>query len=296
MNSGWIYKLEKKFGKYCIRGLIRYVIAAELIGAVIGFVNPDIYDTFLSLNYAAIAKGQVWRFITFMFFPEVSMDMWNIIMFAIQIAVYYFIGNALERAWGSFRFNLFYFSGILLSYIAALMVFLFMGFYSLPGAENYLLWPAGLQYINETLFLAFALMFPDVEFLLFFLLPVRAKWLGIVYGAFLAWDVVKFVLSGTAYGYMFAIAIVIQILNFIIFFISSKKGSRGTHKQRQMQREFKQQTAPKVTPIYRHRCAICGRTERDNPDLEFRYCSKCEGNYEYCSDHIFTHEHVHTGQ
>ena len=284
MNSGWVYKLEKKFGKYCIRGLIRYVIAAEIIGAVIGFVNPAIYSTFLSLNFDAIGRGQVWRLITFIFYPEISMDMWSIILFAIQIAVYYFIGNALENAWGSFAFNLFYFSGIILSIIAALLIYVVTG---LP------FWPSGLQYINETLFLAFAVMFPNMQFLMFFIIPVKAKWLGIIYGAFIVYDVIMIVIDGGTFGYIYAIAIIIQFLNFFIFFISTFKNRKGSVKQVKRQREFRKEVVHTVTPIYRHRCAICGRTDRDNPDLEFRYCSKCDGNYEYCSDHIFTHEHVH---
>ena len=197
--------------------------------------------------------------------------------------VYYSIGTSLENIWGAFRFNLYYLSGIVLSVLAALIIYLTFG----------VVWSVGFTYINQALFLAFAFLFPNTTFLLFYIIPVKAKWLGIFYAAVTALDVFELLTSHTKNGFVLAAAIIISMLNFIIFFIFSHNNGKPSYKTYKRRAEFRKEASPKVQPIYRHRCAICGRTERDGADLEFRYCSKCDGNYEYCSDHIFTHEHVH---
>ncbi len=279
-----INKAERRFGKYCIRGLMKYIVAIEIAGAVIGMINPIIYYAYLSLDFVAIAHGQIWRLFTFLLYPGLTgFNVFDILIFGIMTWVYYSIGTSLEYSWGTFRFNLYYLSGIVLSIIAGLVISL------LPG---YNIWPVGFTYINQALFLAFAVMFPDVQFLLFYIVPVKAKWLGIFYVLVMALDVFSLIFSGNMNGIINAVAIIISMLNFIIFFLSSRSGGKTSFKTHKRRAEFRSKAAPKVQPIYRHRCAICGRTERDGADLEFRYCSKCEGNYEYCSDHIFTHEHV----
>ena len=99
------------------------------------------------------------------------------------------------------------------------------------------------------------------------------------------------VLSG---GWADRIAILASLMNFIVFFLMTRNMSRYSPKQRKRRQEF-QKSVKKVQPkgqTTRHKCAVCGRTEEDGAHLEFRYCSKCEGNYEYCQDHLFTHEHV----
>lgn len=286
MKQSWVDKLERKMNGACIHGLMKYIVGIELLGALIGVFFPGVYSNYFMLDFNAIAHGQVWRLVTFVLFPEItqaSFSMMNILFFAIQVYLYYMIGNSLENVWGAFRFNVYYLSGILFSVIAGLVTFAFTG---MP-------WPVGLQYVNQALFLAFATIFPDMEFLLFFILPVKAKWLGILYAAFMAYDVFMLVTSGNLYGYISAIAIVISMLNFLVLFLSTRNFRKYSPVERKRRADFKRETGPKVVPLYRHRCAICGRTEKDGDDLEFRFCSKCDGNYEYCQDHIFTHEHVH---
>lgn len=284
MAQNWLDKAERKFGRYCIHGLMKYIVAIELVGAVIGVFNPALYIYWFSLDFSAIARGQVWRLITFIFFPELtSLDPVSILLFAIQVYLYYMIGNSLENMWGSFRFTLYYISGLVLSVLAGFILYIF---------AHVSLWPVGFEYVNQALFLAFATIFPDIEFLLFFILPVKAKWLGILYAVMMGFDVITYLRSGSA-GLTFAVAIVISMLNFLIFFLSSRDYKKHSYREHKRKAEFRKNTSEKVVALYRHRCAICGRTDRDYPDLEFRYCSKCDGNYEYCSDHIFTHEHVH---
>jgi hypothetical protein len=277
-------KAERRFGKYSIQGLMKYIIAIEIAGAVIGIINPDIYYYYLSLDFGAIAHGQIWRLVTFLLYPGLTgVNPFNILIFGLMAWVYYSIGTSLENIWGAFRFNLYYLSGIVLSVLAALIIYLTFG----------VVWPVGFTYINQALFLAFAFLFPNTTFLLFYIIPVKAKWLGIFYAAVTALDVFELLTSHTKNGFVLAAAIIISMLNFIIFFIFSHNNGKPSYKTYKRRAEFRKEASPKVQPIYRHRCAICGRTERDGADLEFRYCSKCDGNYEYCSDHIFTHEHVH---
>lgn len=282
MNQNWLTRLERKYGKYGIPGLMRYIVVIEIIGAVIGMINPLIYYQFLALDFGAIFRGQIWRLVTFMLFPGMSSaNVMDMLFFAIEVYFYYLIGNNLEQIWGTFRFTLYYMSGIALSVIAAFLVYIFTGS----------MWFTGLEYINQSLFLAFALIFSNAEILLFFILPIKAKWLAILYAAMMGLNVVRLMASGTAMRMVYAIAIVVSMLNFIIFFVGNNK-SKFSYKQQKRRAQFKKDAA-KVTPIFRHKCAVCGRTERDDENLEFRFCSKCEGNYEYCSEHIFTHEHVH---
>lgn len=141
-----------------------------------------------------------------------------------------------------------------------------------------------------SIFLAFAATFPNMQVLLFFFIPLKVKILGIIYGAMLLYQFVS------GYGDNFLTAanrfvIGASLLNFIVFFFTSRSMIHMSPKQMKRRQEFKRDVK-KSTKITRHKCAICGRTEETNPELEFRFCSKCEGNYEYCQEHLFTHTHV----
>ena len=142
-------------------------------------------------------------------------------------------------------------------------------------------------YVSLSVFLAYAMSCPDMQILLWFVIPIKMKWMGLVYGVMILYGII----SGSM---VTRIAIIASILNFIIFFLSTRNLSRYSPKERARKAKFKQQSAPHMTYANgaRHRCAVCGRTELDDPCLEFRFCSKCNGNYEYCQDHLFTHEHV----
>ena len=286
MNQNWLYKLERKFGKYRINGLMRYIVGLQITGAVIGLINPEIYFTFLSLDFGAVFRGQIWRLFTFLLYPGMTVNVGSMLTFAITVYLYYMIGNTLENVWGSFRFTLYYISGVVLSVIAGFILYVAVG----------ISWFTGFEYINMSLFLAFATIFPNMEFLLFFILPVKAKWLGIVDAALVGFifvsNINNYFRTGLFIYMAVAVSIFVSLLNFIIFFLGSHKNN-FSYKQHKRKARFNREAGPKATPLYRHRCAICGRTERDDETLEFRYCSKCEGSYEYCSDHIYTHEHVH---
>ncbi len=291
----FIDRLERsKFGRFGIPGLMRYVIAVSVAGTLLGIANSDIYYNYLCLDIHAILHGQIWRLVTFLLAPNGDGSLMNMLWFAIWIFVYYSIGTNLERMWGTFRFNLFYFSG-LLYYIVLTFIFYFLMqagvVTSLSVAMDYATFSGVLDYLNETLFLAFAFAFPNAQFLIYFVIPIKAKWLGIVYLVLDGLTLVQCFMNGYYYT---AFVILVLLLNFVVFYFAGNRRPtpRQAYQQKRRQEEYKKKASP-INTGARHRCAICGRTEIDAPDLDFRYCSKCDGNYEYCSDHLFTHEHVH---
>ena len=159
-------------------------------------------------------------------------------------------------------------------------------------------------YVNMSLYLAFAVMYPDLQVLIYFLIPVKVKWMAIVYVVLMVYDIFNMAsiygaYYGASIGALVAVIMVVvnamSLLNFIIFFLSTRDMKRYAPKEVKRRQEFKRQVAaPRPgSGITRHKCAVCGRTEVSNPELEFRYCSKCEGKFEYCQDHLFTHQHVH---
>lgn len=290
-------KLERKFGRYAIPNLMKYMIVIYVIGYMLSFITPGFYQKWLSLEVYWILHGQVWRLVTFVLQPPST----NPIFVVIELLLYYSIGQALESMWGTFRFNMYYFSGILLQIVAA---FAFYGILCLVAGGMLPFTTAGvgsMYYVNRTMFLAYIVMIPNATFLLSFIIPVKAKWLGIFYGAVMVYEIVYYISRG---AYPYAVAIVISVLNFIIFFFATRNLQRISPAQMRRRAQFKKKVNDAKwesgnivefrgkNVITRHKCAVCGRTELDDDSLEFRFCSKCDGNYEYCSDHLFTHTHV----
>lgn len=293
-------RLERtRFGKFGIPNLMRYVIGVNIVGILISLVNPMFYYSYLSLDIASILHGQVWRIFTFVLSPSGQFGgtgMVSLLWFAIWIFVYYSIGTNLERMWGTFRFNLFYFGGLLLVVIMTFVFYLFLQLGWMPDVvtayNDYKFSANIMDDLNQTMFLAFAFAFPDAQFLVYFIIPVKAKWLSIVYLLMDGYMFVRYLMSGYYYS---AAVILVLLLNFFIFYFMGR-GSltpKQAYHQKKRKMEYKKKTAPTQGSVPRHHCVICGRTDVDSPQLEFRYCSKCEGNYEYCSEHLFTHEHVH---
>ncbi len=291
-HMNWIDKLERKFGKYAIHNLMYYIIILYAVGFVLQIVVPGLYEQWLCLDAAAILRGQVWRIFTFIIDSPVSTDFSGFIFIMFSLYLYYFMGKMLEYQWGTFRFNLYYFSGMLLHVIACLVVYLVFGW-------NLSL---GTYYLNSSLLLAFAALYPDVEFLLFFILPIKCKWIGIFYGLYFGIAIVSGLIGVPAATYFAllqvgivaeratSVAALVSLLNFVIFYLSTNR-NKFSPKQIQRKRTYAKKVRTASQKSSHHRCAVCGRTEQDGDDLEFRFCSKCVGNYEYCQDHLFTHEH-----
>ena len=293
---------EKKFGKYAIKNLSLILIMCYACGYLMKWINPGFF-TYLYLNpYEIIHHFQIWRLVTWLIVPPDSFDFWTLLM----LYFYYSIGTSLERTWGTYRYNVYIFSGILFTAVGA---FILYGISSLLGAQSLGLWMTvdgyityptmfSTYYVNMSIFLAYAATFPDYEVLLFFILPIKVKFLGIIYGAMLVYQfIVGYGTSTALFYYNLGIRFVItaSLLNFLVFFFTSrKKVRRGPIKiiRQQVVKQQPRHETKKSSGITRHKCAVCGRTDETNPELEFRFCSKCNGNYEYCQDHLFTHTHV----
>lgn len=288
-------KMERKFGKYAIRNLSLILIICYAFGYLLSMIPAasSLLD-YLTLNPALILRGQIWRLFTWVIVPPSMFTLGTLI----TLFFYYSIGRSLERTWGDWLYNVYIFSGMLFTVIGAFIMFgiLILEAGSFEIASLYMSQYAfffSTYYINMSIFLAFAATFPDAQVLLMFIIPIRVKWLGFIYAAFLVYEFL-------AYNWIMKIVIGLSLLNFIVFFLVQRKRRFGSPKYRMQQakrrHEFNQNiradAGPSRQSISKHKCAICGRTELEYPDLEFRFCSKCNGNYEYCSDHLFTHKHV----
>ena len=283
----WMNKLERKFGKYAIPNLMYYIIILYVVGVILSIFAPGFYYQYLALDAYAILHGQVWRLITFLIQPPNS-SIWFMI-FALYL--YYMIGTQLEYAWGTFRFNLYFFMGVLFHVVAALLAYLLFGV-SLP---------LGTSYINLSLFFAYAAMYPNQQFYFFMIIPVKVKWLAWIDAAYFGYAILQAFLPAEGFAVSIyranALAAVVSILNFLVFFFATRNMQRYSPKEVKRRATYRREVqAGKAQTQYengaKHRCTVCGRTELTNPDLEFRYCSKCNGNHEYCQEHLFTHEHI----
>lgn len=273
-------KFERKIGRHAIQNLTIYIIACYVAGYALQFLAPNILG-FLSLDPAYILRGQVWRLVTWVLVPPETLSIFTIIM----LFFYYSIGTTLERTWGAARYNIFIFSGLLFTILGAFILYgiAFLIFKQPVSVGNMF----STYYISMSIFLAFAITYPNMQVLLYFIIPLKVKWLGYFYVAILAYEMIMTNWAGR-------VAIIASLLNVIIFFFETRNiKQRFNPKQVHRKMEFKKAAQTASNPnVTKHKCAVCGRTEKDDPSLEFRFCSKCNGNYEYCQDHLFTHEHI----
>lgn len=235
-----------------------------------------------------ILRGEVWRLVTFIFVPTTN----KILLLAISLYFYYWIGSILERQWGTAKFTVFYLLGLVLNIIAGFLTYLFI---PLPVAT------ASMHYVNLSLFFAFATLYGDMQ-VLFIFIPVKVKWLAWVDAAFFALDIILSLVKIPTHGLLALVGVVapiVAILNYLIFFWDDLMATMGRVKRQTAHRtsrqtvNFKQATKhAQQTKGYIHKCAVCGKTDTDYPDEEFRYCSKCNGYYCYCSEHIHNHVHI----
>ena len=277
----FIDKLERKFGRFGIPNLTIYMIVCYVIGYALMIVNPGILN-WLSLEPAYILRGQVWRLVTWVLYPPSTS---GVLWFAIAVLFFYYpIGTSLERTIGTFKYTLYILSGVIFTILGAFIL------YFLLGGNVF-----STYYISLSTFLAYAMCYPDMQVLLMFIIPVKMKWMAIFYVVIVVYEMIQYVMAGAWY---LVIPIVASLLNFIIFYFGTKDFSRYNPKEIHRRNEFRRAMEPQGRmksgsgSVTKHKCAICGRTELDDPNLEFRFCSRCNGNYEYCQDHLFTHTHV----
>ena len=274
--KNWLDKMERRFGRYAIRNLTMYLLAGYAIGYLLSFTMPQLLNYF-TLEPALILKGQVWRLLSWVIIPPND----NIIFVIFMMLLYYSLGNTLESYWGAFRYNVYIFSGILFTVIGAFIVNGLIG--GITGFGSLY----STYYINMSIFLACASIMPDYQLLLYGIIPIKMKWLAIL-------DVVLLAVDAVQGGLIIRIVIIASLLNFIIFFFCNRNLRGHSPKQAARRKKFQKQISRPQNQYAggaKHRCAVCGRTELDDPTLEFRYCSKSNGNYEYCQEHRFAHEH-----
>ena len=290
--------LRKRFDRFCfihrnkgIPNLMLYICIGSAIAYVMTMMtqNPIIYQL-LIFDKNAILHGQVWRLFSYPLTYGYSSN--NILLTAIGLLCYYSLGRVIEQQWGTLRFNLFYFTGVILMDIFCLL---------LPS-PFYL--RANVTYLNMSLFLAYATLYPNASFLLFFIIPVKA-WI------FAVFDLVLTLFDVFANPFPICLFPLVAIANYFLFFgkdvvniiplslrlkvrkLFRKKSAPGKAKIIQFPTAAAveiRNTAPKE--VFLHKCTVCGRTDVSHPELEFRYCSRCKGYYCYCQDHISDHTHI----
>ncbi len=286
----WIDRFSYNHPNFGISNLMLYIGVANVAVYLIDLFNPSRVplSSILMFSRDAIFHGQIWRLLTFVMVSE-SGDMFmkgtGIFFVAISAFFYYWIGSMLEREWGTAKFNLFYLSGIALNIVYGLLT----GF-------------ASMYYVNLSMFFAMATLYGDVYVRLFYILPVKMKWVAWIDAALFAWAVLQNLLSGNWFG---AILPIVAILNYLVFFYPTFQDMVGHSAQRQRQRQQQRKRSSAQTVNFKkaqkdvrnrkgylHKCTVCGITDADDPDMEFRYCSKCNGYYCYCMKHINNHTHI----
>ncbi|MDB6094309.1 MAG: hypothetical protein JWM32_1871 [Verrucomicrobia bacterium] len=260
-------RLERIFGRFSIPHLALYIVIGQV------FVLLSALMRLLDLSYFIMVPdlvigGQWWRLVTMIFMPPAP-GMFGYAFVAFAWYIFFLMGNSLEGYWGEFRFNLFVLTGYLLTVAVAFLT---------PQAATTNLFIAG------SVFLAFAWLNPDFELSIFFILPVKIKWL-----ALLMWLTNAYYFTVGSWPLRFQI--LASVGNFLIFF-SKDIVQTMRYRKKVMSTQARRFATENAAPEARHRCRICGKTDLTNPEMDFRYCSKCAGDECYCQDHIFNHEHV----
>ena len=300
--------LRKRFEFFCykhrnwgIPNLMLYIVLGTALVSIVSMVTQsNALFALLCFDKASILQGEVWRLFTYVFTDRASLSFLSLIF----LYFFYMLGRYVETRMGTFRFNLFYFTGLLLMDAFA-MIFC----PSEPNASAYYavnLYSQMGFYLHLSLMLAFSASNPDAQFLIFFIIPIKAWILSVIYFVTILINIASYIGYFTFPNYLFPL---IGIANFLLFagkdvlnlLPPAWRPSGSTHYRKvrtQPQKKTgtipfpQQQATPKQEPTYTHKCTVCGRTDVSNPELEFRYCSKCNGYHCYCEDHISNHTHI----
>lgn len=305
--------LRNRFERFCLRNrskgipnLMLYVVLGCGLVAVLSMLGYSELYSMLCFDKQAILSGQVWRLFTYIF----TMSGSNILTTLIVLYCAYSLGRSVEASWGTCKFNLYYLTGIVLMDVFA-MVFdgntWLLDFRSMETVQI----PLGISgyyasymtmFLHLSLVICFATMFPDTRFLLLYIIPIKARILALFYLGFTLFEVIQltvplaylphnlFPLVATLSYFLFFGK---DVLNLLPSSWRVKKASgRSAGKSEPIPFRPATQQKPAQQPNYHHRCTVCGRTDASNPELEFRYCSRCNGYYCYCQDHINDHTHI----
>lgn len=274
---GPIDRFCAKHPRFGIPNLMLYIVIGQAAVFILDLFFRGSLTSLLMFSRSAILHGQVWRLVSFIFLPS---DSGNPFFLLLGCYFYYWIGTMLEREWGTARFSLFYLSGMVLSVLSGMI----LGF-------------TEIYYINLSIFLVIATLYGEMQVLLFFIIPIKMKWMALIDVILILVDVISYAMAGI---WVLALMPLASFVNYFIFtwpFWGAKLGvlrHRADPKVVNFKRVQKQaQKQAKATGGYRHKCAVCGITDADDPNMEFRYCSKCDGYYCYCMNHINNHVHIH---
>ncbi len=284
--------IMRAIDKFCLQhrrfGIPRLMLVIVIGSAAVFLLTAANTSLFYLLNFdpSRILHGEVWRLVTWVFYPAAggSTLASSIFFTAIMLYFYYFIGSTLEREWGMAKFNVYYILGVLLHVVFAFIV------WAVSGTTVFL--TSG--FLNLSMFFAFAVLYPDQRVLLFFVIPIKIKWLALLNAGFFLFSIISSLINADYYAVIVPVA---ALLNFLIFCGEDlmrylrpyrARSSPSAINFRKAARKVKQEQAAKP---YRHKCSVCGRTDTDHPELEFRYCSRCEGYHAFCNEHINNHVH-----
>ena len=292
--------LRKRFNTFCyqnrhkgIPNLMLYVTVTSGVIYFISLISQNyVFSSALSFDRELILQGQVWRLFTGVFTSVFGYG--NPLLAFIGLYCFYSLGRALEYAWGTLRFNLYYFSGIVIMELFAMAV---GGIPVTVDGVQYVMDPALYSqigpYLNLSLLIAYATAYPDNHFLFMFIIPVKAWIFGLVYLLLTILEVVQ--LSSPHFLFPHNLFPLVAFANYFLFvgkdIVNIIPGLRN-RRSRPKPIYVKINTEKKAAPAYTHKCVLCGRTDVSNPELEFRYCSRCNGYFCYCQDHINNHTHV----
>ena len=265
MGQKLLNSLEKRFGNYAVHNITLHIIGAQVLFwalIMMGHIEP----TAMVMDGGKVLEGELWRMLTFICMPPNMRPLF--IIFAWLI--FHLLGTTLDAHWGTFKYNLYLFIGFIGSIAACIIPALFVDASALQGiiVDN--------AYFQGSIFFAFAYLYPNYEFHLFFFLPVKVKWLALLTGLF-------FALSFITGGWMTKLLILGGTINFFIFFGQEIYLNFKTKKKREGSK--KQEVVVSSEPF--HQCKKCGIDDVTHPTMGFRYCSKCGKGF--CEDHITNH-------
>lgn len=311
--------LRRRFNRFCFRNrdkgipnLMLYIVIANAIVYLMSLSGSSVLYDLLCFDRDSILHGQVWRLITCI--TTSAFGYGNIFWAFIGLYCFYSLGRAVENIWGTLRFNLFYFSGVLMMDIFAL---LFGGMEFTINGAVYIMDPYYYSdighYLHLSLLIAYATLYPNSHFLLFFIIPVKAWIFGLLYIGMTLYEVISLTFPVMIFPHnLFPL---VGVANYFLFFGKDVVNIFPMSWRINVRRLFRKkkkytptQEKPKVVPFpgagsyqatvatpkapYTHCCTICGKTDVDAPDLEFRYCSRCKGYHCYCEEHISNHTHI----
>jgi hypothetical protein len=277
----WLHRLERQLRPWAIPNLTMVLIVGMVAAYLISVVNPQVGEM-LELKPKKVLQGEVWRLFTFLITPGfgVGIDPISILFFAMYLMFLQLMGSALEATWGTLRFNIF----VLISYVASIASAVLVGIVMRDNSVGSNL------YIYTSIFLAFAYLFPDFQILLFFFLPVKVKWLGLLT---LAGILIEFAMGLSVFfhgGWLKCVLILAANLNLSIF-LGREIAERLRNSNRKMLRRFEAMSQLHKVAA-RHTCVVCGATNLTHPDRDFRYCPQCQGTPAYCNEHLAGHQHL----